>query len=55
MLLGNAQEEGREAPTSRRARGKEHAVQATPPPEMDEEMSRHLQAQEEEEEEARRG
>ena len=44
MLLGeDAQEERREAPTSRRARGKEHAVQAMPPPETDEEMARCLQ------------
>ena len=44
MLLGNAQEERREAPASRRARGKEHAMQAMPPPETDEEMARCLQA-----------
>ena len=31
-------------PASRRARGKERTVQASPPPEMDEEMARHLQA-----------
>ena len=55
MPLGEeAQEERREVPASRRAWGKEHAMQVTPPLEMDEEMARHLQAQEEEEE-ARRG
>ena len=56
MTLGEkAQEERREAPTRRMARGKEHAVQVMPPPETDEEMARLLQAQEVEEEEARRG
>ena len=56
MPLGkDAQEERREAPASKRARGKERAMQAMPPPETDEEMVRHLQAQEEEEEEVRRG
>ena len=56
MPLGEeAQEERREAPTSRSARGKEHAVQAMPPLKTDEEMVRHLQAQEEEEEEVSRG
>ena len=55
MLPGQgAQEERWEVPASRRAWGKEHAMQVTPPPEMDEEMARRLQAQEEEEE-ARRG
>ena len=45
MLLGEeAQEERWEAPTSRRARGKERTMQATPPPETDEEMARRLQA-----------
>ena len=45
MLLGeDAQEERREVPTSRKARGKEHTMQVLPPPEMDEEMARHLQA-----------
>ena len=44
MLPGqSAQEERQEVPASRRARGKEHAMQALPPPEMDEEMARHLQ------------
>ena len=44
MLLGpSAQEERREAPTSRRARGKEHTMQALPPPEMDKEMAQCLQ------------
>ena len=56
MPLGeDAQEERRKAPASRRTRGKERAVQATPPPDMDEEMARCLQVQEEEEEEVRRG
>ena len=37
MLLGQAtQEEGWEAPTSERAQGKEHAVEVSPLPEMDE-------------------
>ena len=45
MLLGEeAQEERWEAPASRRARGKERAVQATPPLEMDDKMAQHLQA-----------
>ena len=44
LLLSEDAQEGRwEAPTSRRARGKEHAVQATPPPETDEEMAWRLQ------------
>ena len=44
MLLGQgAQEERQEVPTSSRARGKEHTVQASPPPEMDEEIAQHLQ------------
>ena len=44
MLLGQgAQEERREVPASSRAQGKEHAVQVSPPPEMDEEMARCLQ------------
>ena len=44
MLPGQgAQEERQEAPTSRRARGKEHVVQAILPPETDEEMAQHLQ------------
>ena len=56
MLLGeDAQEEKREAPASRRARGKERAVQASPPPEMDEEMARCLQEWEEEEEQCKEG
>ena len=38
-----AQEERWEMPASKRARGKEHAVQVMPPPEMDEEMARCLQ------------
>ena len=55
MLLGEeAQEERREAPTSRYALGKERAIQVTAPPETDEEMARRLQVQEEEEE-ARKG
>ena len=55
MPLGEkAQGERREAPAGRSAWGKEHAIQAMPPPETDEEMARRLQAQEEEEE-ARRG
>ena len=56
MLLGkDAQEERREAPASRRTRGKECAMQAMPPPETDEEMVWCLQALEEEEEEVRKG
>ena len=56
MLPGQgAQEERWEAPASKKTRGKEHAVQASPPPEMDKAMVRHLQRQEEEEEQARRG
>ena len=44
MLPGQgAQEERWEAPTSRRAQGKEHAMQAMPPLEMDEEMAWCLQ------------
>ena len=44
MLPGQvAQEERWEVPTSRRARGKERAVQALPPPETDEAMVRCLQ------------
>ena len=44
MLLGQgAQEERREAPASKKARGKEHAVQASLPPETDEVMAWHLQ------------
>ena len=44
MLPGQgAQEERQETPASRRARGKEHAMQAMPPQETDEEMVRHLQ------------
>ena len=44
MLLGeDAQEERWEAPTSRRARGKERTVQASPPLETDKEMARRLQ------------
>ena len=38
-----AQEERREVPASRRARGKERAMQAMLPPEMDEEIAQHLQ------------
>ena len=45
MLLGkDAQEERQEAPASRRAQGKECAMQVMPPPETDEEMAWHLQA-----------
>ena len=54
MTLGEEAQEKQEAPT-RSGQGKERAVQATRPPETDEEMARCLQAQEEEEEEARRG
>ena len=44
MLPGQgAQEERREAPTSEKARGKECAVGASPPPEMDKAMAWHLQ------------
>ena len=44
MLPGQgAQEERWEVPASRRAWGKEHAVQASPPPETDEAMARCLQ------------
>ena len=51
MLLGpSAQEERQEVPASMRARGKERTLQATPPPEMDEEMAQHFQEEEEEEE-----
>ena len=43
MLPGQtAQEERREAPTSKKARGKERTMQATPPPEMDEVMAWYL-------------
>ena len=44
MLPGQgSQEERWELPPSRRAWGKECAMQATPPPETDEEMARCLQ------------
>ena len=43
MLPGQgAQEERWEAPASKKAWGKERAVQAMVPPEMDEVMARHL-------------
>ena len=43
MLLGQgAQEERWEAPASKKARGKEHAVQASLPLEMDKAMAQHL-------------
>ena len=45
MMLSSqgAQEERREAPTSKKARGKERAVQVSPPPETDKAMAWHLQ------------
>ena len=44
MLPGRGtQEERREVPTSEKAWGKEHAMGALPPPEMDEVMARCLQ------------
>ena len=44
MLLGQgAQEERREAPTTKKARGKECTVQVLPPLETDEAMAWHLQ------------
>ena len=43
MLLGQgAQEERWEVPASKKAQGKEHAVQVSPPLEMDEVMAQHL-------------
>ena len=43
MLQGQgAQEERREVPASKKAWGKERAVQATPPPEMDKAMAQCL-------------
>ena len=43
MLPGqSAQEEKQEAPASKKAWGKELAVQAMPPPEMDKAMAWHL-------------
>ena len=43
MLLAPSAQERWDAPTSRRDRGKECAVQVMPPPEMDEEMAQCLQ------------
>ena len=44
MLLGqSAQEERWEVPTSKKAWGKERAMQVSPPPEMDEVMAGCLQ------------
>ena len=44
MLPGQgAQEERREVPASKKARGKECAIQVSPPPEMDKAMARRLQ------------
>ena len=44
LLSGQgAQEERREAPANKKAQGKECAVQASPPPEIDKAIAWHLQ------------
>ena len=56
MLPGQGtQEERREAPTSEKAGGKEHAMGVSPPLEMDEVIAQHLQWEEREEEQVWRG
>ena len=42
LPVQSAQEERQEVPTSKKAWGKERAMQATPPPEMDKAMVWHL-------------
>ena len=56
MLPGQGtQEERWEAPTSEKAQGKEHTLEASPPPETDEVMTWCLQWEEQEEEQVQRG
>ena len=43
ILLGQGAHERQEAPASKKAREKEHAVGASPPPETDEALARCLQ------------
>ena len=51
MLPGQGTwEERQEVPTNEKAQGKERAIEASPPPEMDKVMAWHLQWEEQEEE-----